>query len=413
MKNSIKILAALMIVAALVVNYGCKDDDEPAPLDLTTITVNDADLNGATSPTGVPTDAVIIVTLSTNVDPATATAANIKLTREYDDADTELDINAVANVITISPKAPLSAGNQYVLTISEAVMSDKAQPFTAITRNFTTAGFFAPPGQAAYWMFESDGNDALGTYNSDVETDVTYVDGRNSAAGKAASFNGTTSIMEVPNGDDFLDSDSFTLSMWVKPDASNTHGHFVIGVGGFLGFQYEIPQDMTSTKLAAQYKRSDGGPISEDLWWNGENNAGSNGGFVGWTFAKDVGGAEGVNAIFADKWVHIVTTFNSSTTTGTMYINGDKVKEFDFKLYDNEKKTSTGVTFSGNTSAPGNNLAFGFLQSSSETNRSLADTWAAYENPDNNHFKGLLDDVRIFKRAITADEVSKIYSSEK
>jgi hypothetical protein len=412
MKNPIRILAALMIVAALAVTYGCKDDD-PTPLSLSTITVGGADLNGSASPTGVATNASIEVNFSTAVDASTATASNIKLTRDYDKADIPLTITTDGSKITITPQSALDAGNVYVLSVSDALTSDKGLALTALTRTFTTAGFFAPSGQAAYWMFESNGNDALGTYNSNNAIDVSYADGRNAASGKAASFNGTTSILEIPNGDDFLDANSFTLSMWVKADASNTHGHFVLGVGGFTGFQYEIAQDMSSAKLAAQYKRSDLGPTSEDLWWNGENNAGSNGGFVGWTFAKDVGGADGVKAILTDKWVHIVTTFNTTTKIGTMYFNGDKVKEFDFTKYDNDKKTAFAVTFNGNTAAPGNDLVFGFLQSSSVTNRSLGDDWAAYENENNNHFKGQLDDVRIFKRAITADEVSRIYQSEK
>ncbi len=410
MKNPIRILAALTIIAALAVNYGCKEDD-PTPLTLSTITVGGADLNGATSPTGVAPDASIEINLSTNVDASTATAANIKLTRDYDDADVPLTITPDGSKITVKPVSNLNSGNLYVLTIGEGLKSDKGLALTAVTRNFTTAGFFTPDGLAAYWMFENNGDDALGEHDSNNSIEITYVDGRNAAAGKAASFNGTTSVMEVPNGDDFLDSENFALSMWVKPDASNTHGHFVIGLAGFLGFQYEIAQDMSSAKLAARYHLANDEIRGEETWWNGEGLKEDS--WVGWTFSKDVGGATGVKAIFTDKWTHVVCVYNASTKIAAMYLNGDKVKEFDFKLYPDDRTGIVGVAYAGNTNAPGNNLVFGFTQSISEENRSLSDSWAAYENVDNNHFKGQLDDVRIFKRAITATEIASIYNSEK
>lgn len=414
MKNSIKILAALMIVAALVVNYGCKDDDEPAPLDLTTITVNDADLNGATSPTGVPTDAVIIVTLSTNVDPATATAANIKLTRDYDDADTELDINTVANVITISPKAPLSSGNQYILTISEAVQSDKAQPFTAITRNFTTAGFFALPGQLAHWSFENNGDDEMGNLSApDAGVDITYVDGRNAASGKAISFNGSTSIMEVPGASMLLDGPDFTVSFWVKGDPTNTHGNFVFGLAGAKGFQFEMDVALAWVKLAEQYDQGDGTTASDDNFWIGDGATKDNGGWQGWTFNKDIGGGDKVAEIFKE-WTHVVCTFDGASKVAWMYVNGEKVKSHDFHFWPDgdPKQGIVGVAYAGKP-APADILAFGYIQAKDEANRSISDGYANYDDENTNHFKGQLDDLRFWKKAISADEVSKIYQSEK
>lgn len=414
MKKQTRILAMLAVAAALAVPFGCKDDD-PTPLELSTITVGGADLNGAASPTGVATDATIEINFSTNVDASTANSTNIKLMRDFDDADVPLTITPDGSKVTIKSVNKLSAGNLYVLTIGEGLKSDKGQTLAAESRNFTTAGFFAPPAMAAHWQFEGNGNDVLGAFNaSGAGTAVTYVAGRNAASGQAASFNGTTSIMEVPNADQFLNGKDFSLSLWVKIDGTNTHGNFVLGVAGFLGFQVEIPADGSSIKMAAQYDNGDGTSAGEDTWWNGENVTKDNGGWQGWTFARAVGGGPGMTGIFKDKWAHVVFTYNATSRLSTMYVNGEKSKEFDFNLYPatDKRKTAVGVKFNGKA-APGNNLAFGFLQSSSATNRSLSDSWASYDDVNNNHFKGQLDDVRIFKRPLSAAEITLIYNSEK
>jgi hypothetical protein len=89
------------------------------------------------------------------------------------------------------------------------------------------------------------------------------------------------------------------------------------------------------------------------------------------------------------------------------------VKEHDFNLWPNDakKKNIVGVKYAGNA-APGNELAFGFIQA--RENRIITDTWADYASEDAaNHFKGLLDDFRVFDHSLTATEVLLMYNSEK
>jgi hypothetical protein len=42
-----------------------------------------------------------------------------------------------------------------------------------------------------------------------------------------------------------------------------------------------------------------------------------------------------------------------------------------------------------------------------------AESWGGYNFPTSNHFKGTLDEVRIFHKAISAQEVELLYNSEK
>jgi len=56
-------------------------------------------------------------------------------------------------------------------------------------------------------------------------------------------------------------------------------------------------------------------------------------------------------------------------------------------------------------------MALGFIQASG--NRIITDTWADPSDPTNNHYKGLMDDLRIWKAALTATEITALYAAEK
>ena len=186
-----------------------------------------------------------------------------------------------------------------------------------------------------------------------------------------------------------------------------------MGLAAWYGFQFEIAGDYSSCKLAAQYNYGDGTSGSEDLWFNGAatNSTKDNGGWQGWTFCKDLTNSGGVKALFANKWAYITCVYNSSTKVGTMYINGEKMKSQDFNLWPagDKKLGVTGLKFAGN--ATNNAFVFGFIQD--KTDPTITDSWAAYSDPANNHFKGMLDDVRIFHKPLTDTEIQLMYNSEK
>ncbi len=411
MKNLKWILCGLLALGFIAtVMVSCKDDDGPTAFTLESLTAGAIDLNGATSPTGVPTNPTITATFAANVDAATATAANIKLTRDYDDADLPLTITVAGKTITIKPVEALGTGSLYELKMGSGLKSTENIAFTETARNFTTEGTFAPAGVIAHFTFENNVNDVVGSFDPTTGgTAVTYVDSRKAAAGKAASFNGTTTIIEVPNGHQLMSHGDFAVSFWMKVDGSK-EGHFVFGLGAWYGFQFEIAggawaAEDKGMKLATRYNLG-ATTDAEDTWWNGQAN-----GWQGSLVSKEITG--GIGTIIKDKWAHVVCSYNKTTKVGTMYVNGDKVREWDFDLWPNDsaKKNATGVKFAGNTTDGGNNLAIGFIQASG--NRIVTDTWADPSNPDNNHFKGQLDDIRFFSKPITSTEVSLMYNSEK
>ncbi|CAN5149391.1 hypothetical protein BH23BAC1_BH23BAC1_01970 [soil metagenome] len=414
MINKAKYLMSLMLAGSILFFYGCNGDDDSPPVALTlqSMMAGSVDLNAATSPTNVPPDAPITATFSTEVDPATANNSNITLTRDYDDADIPINVTASGNTVTITPTETLGPGTLYELNIGGGLESTQGQALTPISRTFTTAGSFAPAGVIAHWTFDDTAEDVVGNFDPAAEDiiDITYVDSRKPDAGKAASFNGTTSIIEVPNGDQLMAGDDFSLSFWINA-SSEKDGHFVMGLAAWHGFQFEIAGDWSWVKLATRYAVP-GGTDAEDTWYPGNGETRDNGGWQGNTFNKDVTATGGVGqTYFIDKWAHVVCTYDSESKVGRMYINGERVREFDFNLWpdDSPKKNATGVAYDGNP-APGNKLAFGFIQS--RENPIILDEWAQYAT-GNGHFRGLLDDIRIFNTAIDQTEVTLMYNSER
>ena len=95
----LNLLLATLLISVVV--HSCKKDD-PEPLTLSSLAAGTIDLNGATSPANVPVMPTITATFNVPVDPATVTAATIKMIQDYDDAPIELDLTLDDKVITIT-----------------------------------------------------------------------------------------------------------------------------------------------------------------------------------------------------------------------------------------------------------------------------------------------------------------------
>jgi hypothetical protein len=417
MKKQIVKLSSLLLVSILLFGMmACKKKDTVVTFALASLKAGSVDMNLATPATTVPISPTIVADFSVGVNPVTVTAATVTLIGQYGNKTIDLTLTTLNGTITIVPKTILGNGSVYTLTFNGVGATD-GQSLGSVVRSFTTEGSFAPDGPIAYWNFENNANDQMGTFNpiTGGVIDITYVTSFTAVAGMAASFNGTTSLIEIPNGN-YLDSCSdFSISFWIYSD-STKHDQFCLGLAGWYGFQFEINHADDNNKgwckLAAQYKFANGLSGSEDLWFNGDGKTGANGGWQGWTFCKDLKtGGSSVNAIIADKWAFVTCVYEAATKIGTLYLNGEKMKAQDFNLWPagDAKLTVVGLRYNG---TPGNkNFVFGFIQD--KTDPSIPDAWAQYSDPANNHFKGLLDEVRIYHRPLTPTEITMMYNSAK
>lgn len=185
----------LLAAAFSLMLTSCKKD--PDPLALESLMAGTIDLNGATSPANVPVNPTIVATFNVDVDPATATASTITMVQDYDDAPIALNITASGNTITIAPQSSLGTGALYQLSFGAGLKSVDALAITPLQRTFTTEGTFAPAGAIAHFTFEDNANDIIGPWDPAAGgiIDITYTASRNTAAGKAATFNGSTSLV--------------------------------------------------------------------------------------------------------------------------------------------------------------------------------------------------------------------------
>jgi hypothetical protein len=410
MKKVISVMTSLLLAAILLIGVtNCKKDENPT-FDLSTLVAGAIDLNLATPANTVPSSPTITATFTVDVDATTVSNTTITLVRDYDAAAINLTITTAGKTITIVPNEGLGDGSLYKLSFLTGIKATDGQLLAAaIERTFTTAGSFSPSGVIAYWNFENNADDQVGNFDplaADV-IDITYTASRNANAGTAATFNGSTSLIEVPTGDVLMNTTDFTISFWVKTNSTDkTNGHFVMGLAGWNGFQYEVFGAYDGSKFAIQYELADGTSASEDMWFPALADLG----WQGWTFAKSLT-VDQMVALLKDNWLQVTYTYNAAVKVGTLYFDGEKMKSFDFNLWPDgdAKKGVVGLKYNGLPA--GNNLAFGFIQG--RNNRTITDTWADYADVANNHFKGQLDDIRIFHKVLTPTEIDLMYQSEK
>ncbi|TRZ73203.1 MAG: hypothetical protein D4R97_05160 [Bacteroidetes bacterium] len=434
MKKQVVLFGSLFITVALLMGVAsCKKKSDSVSFRLSALVAQLAggniDLNAATSANNVPSNPTIVATFSLAVNATSVISGNITLLRGWDQKNIPLTVTPSGTTITIVPNEELGNGALFTLTFP-AITSTDGQSISGFVRTFSTIGTFVPTGQIAYWNFEDNAKDQVGTFNADCTINITYTASYKAAAGKAATFDGTTSIIEIPNGDQLTNTPEFTLCFWVKTNsvghvdaAGNPKGHFVIGLGAFYGFQFEIQGSYAECKLGATYNC--GAPVtsSHDLTFKGDGlyNIDTLTGWKACTFCKLLTPtpAEGMAALIKDKWISVVFVFNGndSSKVATMYFNGEKMKEEKFHLAppyqaDPPLNAANGLIWSGTAPDVYPKLAFGFIKSRQGT---LWNTqpWGNYNIPTSNHFGGQLDDVRIFHRALTAIEIDLMYASEK
>lgn len=371
---------------------------------------------GPVSPTNVPTNATIIATMSTSVNPSSANSTNILLMRSFDSTYVDMTLTVSGNTITMTPKLDLGNGTYYILTFTN-IMGTDGSLMTSLWRAFTTIGNFGPPGLVAYWNFEGNTFDQQGNYTVSSVTDLNYAKSFKSTLGRCAAFNGTSTIIEVANGDQLVNTNDFSLTFWAKANSQyqidslgNPKGQMVLGVGDYKGFEFEIAADYSSCKLVASYALPDGTTVSEDLSFAGDGKTQTNGGLPGWTFCVDLTANGGVANLLKDRWAFISCTYNSSTKVGTLYIDGVMMKQQDFNqwLSGDPARRITGLKYGGSAPQQENIFAMGFFHSEGSAAYS-GTSWGNYYSPYANHFRGWLDEVRIFHSTVTSVEVEQMY----
>ncbi len=222
-------------------------------------------------------------------------------------------------------------------------------------------------GLVAYYPFNGNTQDESGYGNHAINTNATLTTDRNNNAGKAYLFNGTNAFMRVPNSAS-LNPDRITMMAMVKVNGfygGNCHGNVILNKGNDDG-----------GTLADNYRIR----FADDLYKNG----------VSCNTPLDVAhqafyadfGANGTASlpytgpyVETGKWYCLTFTYDGSIAK--FYINGT-------------------LQSSRNTSSPyqpsTEDLYFG----------TLGDPLFPY------WFNGVMDEIRIYNRALSQEEVTAI-----
>jgi hypothetical protein len=416
-KLPLAIALTTIIVSQLLVN--CKKDvAAPSPLKIMTVTTDGGIvLNGASQGIDIPLNSSVIVLFDKEVDTADANLTNVAL--KANGIDVPSTITADGSTVTIKPNANMKTGTNQTISVASTFKAKDGAGTIAKDFTFKTFGNTSviPPqvaNQLSYFSFSGNMNDEVGTHTPEA-TDIrylTYTTDRFGFAGLTGDFNGSTSIVEVPNGDQYMLDNSLTISVWIKAN-STKDGQFVLGLAARKGFLLELATDWSWVDFTVQYLQAGDFTESQDNQYQGSGLNNTNGGWQGTTFQDTAPAGVGLT-YFKDKWAHVVYTYDAATKVATTYINGAKVIQSDFNLWPDVVggvRTITGVKYAGNLTGGGNKLALGFMQGSQ--NRIITDSWADPADIYSNHFKGQMDDLRIFKVALTSDEVATLYAAEK
>jgi hypothetical protein len=135
--------------------------------------------------------------------------------------------NATSAVATFTPDV---TGYYFVsFTVSDGSLS--------ITRDTKVASGDLGLGLEAHYLLNGNANDASGNSPNGTATAVSWVSDRLGAAGNAASFDGSTSGIDVAKQDFTSATNTCTLSCWVRIDGTTSTSEYFLVTSGFGLFQ--------------------------------------------------------------------------------------------------------------------------------------------------------------------------------
>ncbi len=281
---------------------------------------------------------------------------------------------------------------QSAITAAQAVVSSttvtQAQVNNAIVALTTAIDTYrdaeiAPVGEAdlvGHWSFD----EGTGTIASDASAngfDGTFKTGpadwgagyptwaldRNGDAGKAIHVDNGGNI-EVPYNTN-LNPKQLTIALWVNADEINAGNRF-IGLQSWIGYKFQLQE---ANRPFATVHAADG------------------------TYDRD---AE-VN-LPIQEWHHVAFTFGGGNMI--FYIDGVAVKTWDNTPGDAVSISGTPYNLVFGQDFPTDQYAA--TTTNFETDQKIPLEWGGY-------FRGLLDEIRIYKTVLTATQIESIYNREK
>ena len=268
--------------------------------------------------------------------------------------------------LTAIPSSIAANGGSEDITVSFDSLGEEGNFSVTLTINtddpinpaitvLITANVLFTEKLVAWWPLDLDGTDASGNgFDGVVEGAPIVSEGANGATGGSLEFDGFSTRIDVPF-DQALNPEDFTVTLWAN--AATT-----AGFASPITSRDDVNGGV-STHGFILYNDNGG------VWnfWTGD-------GIPGW----DTMAGEGV---VMDTWTHIAMTFDSVTETKSIWING---------------------IISATETAPNQYSPNGTVEMES------LHIGAGQDNGENFWFAGKIDDVGLFRTALTSEEINAI-----
>lgn len=241
--------------------------------------------------------------------------------------------------------------------------------------------------------FSFDGNiaDSKNSITDGTGTNVTYETGIKGEAykGSASSFIAYNTV-----ANSVINLKSITVSMWIKtePHTGGAQSLFMLPKKtDFWGNIFTLIEGTgpATTMLMKNHIQKD---VTPSISWSGQ--------FI------EHGGTNVLNNMFG-AWKHVIWTYNGTSSTYSMYIDGQKLDlpASISKRYASDPATG-GVGFGDLASSEVSKFIIGGYQQHLGAPWGSADGWML-------HYTGSMDEFRIYDAALTDNEAVALYKLEK
>ena len=230
---------------------------------------------------------------------------------------------------------------------------------------FTNAQVNLKNGLMAYYPFSGNAIDSSGNGNNPSFNNATLTTDRFGNANSAYSFDGKSSYMQIPNSATLDSGNNVSISFWMKVNVFNTDlcsGNYLFSRGGtqpyVTNYNIVFGNAPYGTVQNINYCKTPIDTSHESIYGMGTSD---------------------LTPIHTGTWYHVVLTNNGSVSI--MYLNGNIVSAQSASIIINTADLILGRDY--------------------PQGAAIDPYW----------FNGVLDDIRIYNRAITGNEVTALYTA--
>lgn len=254
--------------------------------------------------------------------------------------------NAITEGIVLDVSTALQTGTYYVSQTINGCESARTA-VDVIINPVSTNEPIPTSGLLAYYPFTGNANDTSGNGNNGIASNVTLTTDRYGMGNSAYSFNGTSSYIEADILNYPLKGESRTITGWFKADVPTASKEFDFGL-----LNYGNTTDPDHWFKISFYLKGYLDIQFDDKTFQSQDN------------------------YFNNEWTFFAMTFDDATNTYSLYINNVYKMGGTADLYTNGFDTLFSIG----------------------------------RNKSNNYFEGAIDDIGIWNRVLTQEEISSLYN---